>query len=98
MSKVINTAGMTPFEVVVDGTVPATTRFVRALIRTNAKVANSQTHAKSQMKFLVWISPTMIATFEAFCVPLSFQFVSATVIRPDGTLDPAKAEAGKPRG
>lgn len=90
MSKVINTAGKTPFEVVIDGTPPAIIRFVKALVRTDAKVGSSQTYAKSRLKFIVWVNPTMIATFEAFCVPVSFQFVSATAILITGELAPVK--------
>lgn len=90
MSKIINTTGLTPFEVTIDPSVSAMVRFVRALIRTNAKVGSSQVYDKSSMKFLVWINPTRIAVFEVFCRPAQFQFVSNTAIQINGDLDPAK--------
>jgi hypothetical protein len=94
MAKVLNTAGKTPFEVVVDSTPPAIVRFVTALVRTDAKVGSSK-KLGNRLKFMVWINPTMIATFEAFCLPVSFQFISATVIQLNGEIDPAKVPPKK---
>lgn len=88
MAKVISTVGMTPFEVVIDSTVPGMVRFVRALSKTGAKVSSSPRGSKpgSQLTFVVWLSPFYIAMFQSFCEPVEFRFVSSEAIGTDGSV------------
>lgn len=88
MAKAISTVGMTPFVVVIEGTVPGMVRFVRALSKTGAKVSSSPRGSKlgSQLSFVVWISPFYIAPFRTWCEPVEFTFVSADSIQTDGAI------------
>lgn len=88
VAKVISTVGMTPFEVVIDGTVPGMVRFVRALSKTGAKVSSSPRSGNmgSQLSFVVWLSPFYIALFRTWCDPAGFTFVSTDKIQTDGSV------------
>jgi hypothetical protein len=88
VAKIISTAGMTPFEVVIDGTVPGMVRFVRALSKTSAKVSSSPKKSQlgNQMVFVVWLSPFYIALFRTWCDPAGFRFISADSVQTDGSV------------
>jgi len=98
VAKVITTAGMTPFQVTIDYTVSAMTRFVQAMVRTGAKVTASPTKAQigGQLVFIVWLKPMTFAVFKAWCRPSGFQFIAAEAIKVDGTLDPKTRTPASP--
>lgn len=90
MAKAISTAGMTPFEVTIEQTVPAMVRFVRAMARTGAKVSSSPKGVQSgrSMVFVVWLNPMYIARFKIFCEPFDFRFIPSEMIKVDGNVKP----------
>jgi hypothetical protein len=94
--KVITTAGLTPFDVEISGSVFGMVKFVRALARTGAKVSGTRQTLGKTLKFLVWIDPRMIALFSITCEPLGFNFIGSDAIRSDGNIDPEKFPERKP--
>jgi hypothetical protein len=88
VAKIINTAGMTPFRVVLDPTPAALTRFVWALAKTGAKVSSSPVGARmgEPLTFLVWLKPMSFQMFRAWCRPVEFQFIAAEAIGLDGSV------------
>ncbi len=94
MAKVISTAGMTAFRVLILPTVPDMVRFVRAITRVGAKVSSSKrgSQGSQPLEFIIWISPMYIAMFESWCEPLEFEFVAAEKIKVDGNLTPPESK------
>lgn len=90
MARSISTAGLTPFQVTIDNTVPGMVRFVRAVARVDAKMVSTGngTGTGPTLTFMVWLNPMRIAMFQAFCRPSGFQFVSSNAVQLDGTIAP----------
>ena len=98
VAKAISTVGMTPFEVVIDQTIPGMVRFVRALAKTGSKVSSSPKGTKlgSSLTFIVWVNPMSIPMFQSFCEPVSFRFISSEDIGVDGSIKILKPRASLP--
>ena len=83
---------MTPFEVTIAQTVPAMFRFVRAMVKTRAKVSSSDPGGSpgSDLHFVVWLNPMNVPLFESFCQPKKFRFIASEAIKVNGDVDPSK--------
>lgn len=84
MARSINIGGHTPFRVALRPSPGALTDFVRAVVKTNARVSYSRIANADRWEAWVWIRTGYIGLFEATCNALEFEFVPAERMATDG--------------
>jgi hypothetical protein len=76
MGLAFSTSGRVSFQVTIQPTAVALSRFARAVFRTGARVSHATRVSSKEYRAVVWLKVVSVPTFENLCAPMAFDFIA----------------------